>query len=83
MRSTGGIIAGAALDVGLAPGRLPQPWLASRADVLATPHIGGVTPEAVLHQAIETVRQVAALLRGEIPPGAVNPEAATRLRAKR
>jgi D-3-phosphoglycerate dehydrogenase len=77
------IIAGAALDVGLAPGRLPQPWLASRPDVIATPHLGGVTPEAVRHQAIETVGQVAALLRGEIPKGAVNPEAATRFRAKR
>jgi D-3-phosphoglycerate dehydrogenase / 2-oxoglutarate reductase len=77
------IIAGAALDVGLAPGRLPQPWLASRRDVLATPHIGGVTPEAVRHQAMETVRQVAALLRGEVPEGAINPDVATRLRAKR
>jgi D-3-phosphoglycerate dehydrogenase / 2-oxoglutarate reductase len=77
------IIAGAALDVGLAPGRLPQSWLASRPDVLATPHVGGVTPEAVKHQAIETVSQVATLLSGEIPGGAINPEAATRFRAKR
>jgi D-3-phosphoglycerate dehydrogenase len=77
------IIAGAALDVGLAPGRLPQPWLASRPDVIATPHVGGVTPEAVRHQAIETVGQVAALLRGEIPKGAVNPDAATRFRVRR
>ena len=73
------IIAGAALDVGLAPGRLPQPWLASRADVIATPHVGGVTPEAVRHQAMETVRQVAALRCGKIPKGAINPDAATRL----
>jgi D-3-phosphoglycerate dehydrogenase len=77
------IIAGAALDVGLAPDRLPQPWLASRADVIATPHVGGVTPQAVRHQALETVSQVAMLLRCEIPPGAINPEAATRFRAKR
>jgi len=78
-----GIIAGAALDVGLAPLRMPPVALASRPDVLATPHIGGVTPEATRHQAMETVRQVAALLRGMIPPGAVNAEAAVRFRAAR
>jgi DNA-binding LacI/PurR family transcriptional regulator len=32
------------------------------------------------HQALETVVQLAALLKGEIPPGAVNAEHATRLR---
>ena len=55
-------IAGAALDVGLDAFRMPPPRLAARDDVLATPHIGGVTPEAIRHQALETVRQVAAIL---------------------
>jgi D-3-phosphoglycerate dehydrogenase len=77
------VIAGAALDVGLDSFRMPSPGLASRDDVLATPHVGGVTPEANLHQAMETVRQVTAILAGEIPPGAINPDRATRLRAKR
>lgn len=76
-----GAIAGAALDVGLDSFRMPAPRLAARDDVLATPHIGGVTPEAIRHQALETVRQVAAILAGDIPPGAINPDRATRLRA--
>ena len=75
-------IAGAALDVGLDAFRMPPPRLAARDDVLATPHIGGVTPEANHHQAMETVRQVAAILAGEIPPGAINADQATRLRAR-
>ena len=76
-------IAGAALDVGLHSLRMPAPRLAARDDVLSTPHIGGVTPEAIRHQALETVRQVAAILAGDIPPGAANADRATRLRAKR
>lgn len=72
-------IAGAALDVGRAPDQMPSPLLARRADVIATPHIAGLTPEAIEHQALETARQAAALIRGEIPPGAVNAEKATRL----
>ena len=59
--------------------RLPSATLASRPDVLATPHIGGVTPEASRHQALETVRQVAAILSGSAPAGAVNAGAASRL----
>jgi len=74
-----GRLAGAAVDVGMAPDQMPSPSLASRADVVATPHIGGLTPEAVAHQAFDTVRQVEALARGEIPPFAVNAEAARRL----
>jgi hypothetical protein len=47
---------------------------------LVTPHIGGATPAAVLHQAMETTRQVADILHGRVPEGAVNAEAAVRLR---
>ena len=72
-------IAGAALDVGRAPDQMPSPRLARRADVIATPHIAGLTPEAIEHQALETARQAAALIRGEIPPGAVNADKATKL----
>ena len=72
-------IAGAALDVGRAPDQMPSPHLARRADVIATPHVAGLTPEAIEHQALETARQAAALIRGEIPPGAVNADKATRL----
>ena len=65
-------IAGAAMDVGRAPDQMPSPALARRRDVLATPHIGGLTPEAAEHQAFDTVRQVAALVAGQVPDGAVN-----------
>jgi len=76
-------IAGAVLDVGRAPGQQPSPHLARRPDVIANPHIGGLTPEAVEHQAVETARQAAAILRGQVPAGAVNAEHAHRLRAAR
>jgi D-3-phosphoglycerate dehydrogenase len=72
-------IAGAAMDVGRAPDQMPSPDLARRADVIATPHTAGLTPEAIEHQALETVRQTAAILKGEAPPGAVNAAAAHRL----
>ena len=67
-----GTIAGAALDVGRAPDQMPTPDLAKLPNVIATPHIGGLTPPAIEHQALDTVEQVRALVRGEIPPGAVN-----------
>ena len=72
-------LAGAAMDVGSAPDQRPNPLLAARADVVATPHIGGMTPEAMEHQAMDTVRQIAALARGEMPEGAVNAGAAFRV----
>jgi D-3-phosphoglycerate dehydrogenase / 2-oxoglutarate reductase len=72
-------IAGAAMDVGRAADQMPSLALASRADVLATPHAAGLTPEAIEHQAFDTVRQVAELVAGRVPPHAVNAEAATRL----
>lgn len=74
-----GHLGGAAMDVGRAPDQMPSPDLARRADVVATPHIGGLTPQAVAHQAFDTVRQVAALAAGDIPQGAVNLADATRL----
>ena len=64
---------GAALDVGSAPDQMPPGRLAGRRDVIATPHIGGLTREATEHQAFDTVRQVEALARGEMPEGVVNP----------
>lgn len=65
-------LAGAALDVGRAPDQMPSARLAQRPDVLATPHIGGLTRAAADHQALETVRQVASILSGTVPEGAVN-----------
>jgi D-3-phosphoglycerate dehydrogenase len=74
-----GGIAGCAMDVGRAPDQMPSPQLAARPDVIATPHIGGLVPEAIAHQAMETTRQVAEILAGRAPAGAVDPEHATRL----
>ncbi|MGY8661617.1 hydroxyacid dehydrogenase [Bradyrhizobium sp. UFLA05-109] len=67
-------IAGAAMDVGLAPDQMPSPELARLPNVIATPHVGGLTPQAIEYQSLETVRQVEAIIRGEVPPGAVNAE---------
>ena len=61
-------------------GQLPPDDLARRSDVIATPHIGGVTPEAPSPSGDgDRAAGAEILLRGEIPPGAVNPRSATRL----
>jgi D-3-phosphoglycerate dehydrogenase len=67
-------IAGAAMDVGRARDQMPTPELAKLPNVLATPHIGGLTPPAIESQALETVRQVEAIVAGRVPAGAVNAE---------
>lgn len=71
-------ITGCALDVGRAPDQMPSPHVAAHPRVIATPHIGGLTPPAVEHQAMETVAQTAELLQGRVPRGAVNAGQATR-----
>ena len=74
-----GRLGGCALDVGRAPDQMPSPALARHPRVIATPHIGGLTRPAVEHQALETVAQLAELLRGGMPAGVVNPGQAARL----
>jgi D-3-phosphoglycerate dehydrogenase len=73
-----GRIAGAAMDVGRAPDQMPTPELARLPNVIATPHVGGLTPQAIEYQSLETVRQVEAIIRGEVPQGAVNADRWTR-----
>jgi D-3-phosphoglycerate dehydrogenase len=73
------VIAGAAMDVGRAQDQMPSLTLARRSDVIATPHSAGLTPQAIEHQAFDTVNQVAELVAGRMPPGAANPDAATKL----
>jgi D-3-phosphoglycerate dehydrogenase len=75
-----GTIAACALDVGRAEDQMPSPWLAAHPRVIATPHVGGLTPQAAEHQAMDSVQQVRAILAGDMPPHAVNPQHATRLR---
>ncbi len=74
-----GRIAGAAMDVGRDPDQMPTPRLAALPNMIATPHSAGLTPQAAFHQSLETVRQVAEIVRGRAPVGAVNAEHAKRL----
>lgn len=74
-----GRLGGLAIDVGRAPDQRPSPALATRPGVVATPHLGGLTPENADAQAASSVEQVAAILAGEVPPRSVNAEAASRL----
>ena len=74
-----GHLGGLAMDVGSAPDQRPSPLLARRNGVVATPHLGGLTPENADAQARSSVEQVAALLRGEMPSRAANPTQATRV----
>ena len=71
-------IAGAAMDVGRALDQMPSPELAKLPNVIATPHIGGLTPPAIESQSLETVRQVEKIIAGEVPVGAVNADRWTR-----
>jgi len=74
-----GRLAGCALDVGRAPDQMPAPALARHPQVIATPHTAGLTLPAIEHQSLETVAQVAEIIKGRAPKGAVNAERATRL----
>jgi D-3-phosphoglycerate dehydrogenase / 2-oxoglutarate reductase len=74
-----GRIAGCALDVGRAPDQMPSSHIARLQRAVATPHVGGLVPQAIAHQALETARQVTEIMQGRAPSGAVNPEHASRL----
>ena len=67
-----GHLAGCALDVGRAPDQMPTPRLAARADVIASPHVAGLTLPAIEHQAMDTVAQAAEIAKGRVPKFAVN-----------
>jgi len=73
-----GLIAGCALDVGSAKDQMPPGKLAAHPRVIATPHVGGLTPQAAEHQAMDSVRQIQALLQGRMPECSVNATHATR-----
>lgn len=74
-----GRLAGCATDVGRDHDQKPSLALARHPRVIATPHIGGLTPQATEHQALETVAQVGEILQGRAPKGAVNADKASRL----
>ncbi len=76
-----GHLGGFAMDVGRAPDQRPSPALAGHPTVVATPHLGGLTPENADAQALSSVEQVRAIAAGAMPPRAVNSDHARRLRA--
>jgi D-3-phosphoglycerate dehydrogenase len=69
-----GHLGGCAMDVGRAADQMPSLPLAARHDVIATPHIAGLTQPAIEHQSLETVAQAAEIVKGRAPKGAVNAE---------
>ena len=74
-----GHLGGFAMDVGRDPDQRPSPALAGRPGVVATPHLGGLTPENADAQAFSSVEQVRAVLDGAMPPRVVNADHARRL----
>ncbi len=74
-----GHLGGLAMDVGRAADQRPSPELAGRPGVVATPHLGGLTPDNADAQALSSVEQVRAMLDGVVPPRAVNADKAHRL----
>ncbi len=75
-----GRIAGCALDVGRALDQMPSPELTAHPRVIATPHVAGLTP-ALDGQSAEAISQVAEILAGRIPGGALNADHARRMAA--
>jgi glyoxylate reductase len=73
-----GIIAGAGLDVYWQEPPVgepsPSPELFELSNVILTPHIGSATVEAREAMSLAVVENLAAMIRGERPPGIVNPE---------
>ena len=56
---------------------MPTAATAAMQKVIATPHIGGLTPRAIEAQAPRTVEQVRVLVSGTLPDGAVKAAAWT------
>ena len=78
-----GQVAGAGIDVwDIEPPALDHPLLAFD-NVIATPHIAGVTVEARQAMAEYAVAQWRTIWRGETPPRVLNPEALPRYEERR
>ena len=78
-----GRIAGAALDV-FETQPLPDAhpfW--GLPQVLITPHVAGLTEDSLIAMGSQAVRAVEHLLRGEVPPHCVNPEAVPAFELRR
>jgi D-3-phosphoglycerate dehydrogenase len=75
-----GRIAIIAMDVGRGPDQRPSPQMAEMEGVVATPHLGGLTVQNAEAQAWSAVEQVEAIVKGVLPPRAVNPQSDARLK---
>ena len=75
-----GHISRLALDVGRAADQRPSPHLAALPRVVATPHLGGLTPANADAQAISAVEQTRAVIEGKMPERTLNAEHAARVR---
>jgi D-3-phosphoglycerate dehydrogenase len=73
-----GEIAGAALDVGRDFDQRPTRRIAKLPRVIATPHIGALTPESIEFQALEAVKHIKEIIEGKVPDGALNVKYAFR-----
>ncbi|MGE0718015.1 MAG: hydroxyacid dehydrogenase [Alphaproteobacteria bacterium] len=67
-------IAGAGIDVFLHEPPPPDHPLLAFENVIATPHIAGITEEALRNMAVAAAEQWIALFAGRVPPRIVNPE---------
>ncbi len=70
-----GRIAGAGLDVFLKEPPDPAHPLLRLPNVIATPHIAGITEESLRNMAAAAAEQWIELFQGRVPPRVVNPEA--------
>lgn len=75
-----GRVAKIAMDVGRGTDQRPSSHLAELEGVVATPHLGGLTVQNAETQAWSAVEQVEAILKGVMPPRAVNPDSDSRLK---
>ena len=71
----GALIAGAGLDVFLDEPPAPDHPLLGFDNVIATPHIAGITVEALRAMAVGAAEQWMAIFDGAVPPRLINPEA--------
>ncbi len=69
-----------AMDVGRGADQRPSSHMAQLDGVVATPHLGGLTVQNAETQAWSAVEQVEAILKGAMPPRAVNPDNDSRLK---
>lgn len=75
-----GRIAKIAMDVGRGADQRPSSHMAELEGVVATPHLGGLTVQNAETQAWSAVEQVDAIIKGKMPPRAVNPVSDSRLK---